>query len=499
MDALNFFVSLWEWFTSEFPSILGAVTILIIGWIIALILAAVVRKAFRHTGIGDRFARWLKGDKDASGEEVNKWSGRIVFYLAMFFVLVAFFQQVGLTYVAEPLNAFLTKLFQYAPNILGALVLALLAWLLATLLRAVVVRILQAAKIDERVTEDVGEEEKKISLSQTLGNTVYWIIFLLFLPAILSTLRIEGLLIPIQSMLETILSYLPNIIGAGLVIIVGWFAAKLLKRFVVNLLSGLGVDRVSERPDLSRYFSTTKPSEFIGQLIYALVIIFVIIGALNALNVEAITGPASSMLEMILNALPAIFAAGLILLLAYLVGRILTGLISGLLSSAGFDQFLVKLGIAKSVIEGQKTPSEIVGYLALVAIMLFASIEAAGLLGFNVLSELIAQLTVLFGKVIVSVVIFGIGLYLASLAKEVVESSGGPQSEILAKLARIAILILAGAIALRQLGVADEIIVIAFGVLVGSIALTGVIAFGLGGRDLASRELAEWIDKIKSK
>jgi hypothetical protein len=205
------------------------------------------------------------------------------------------------------------------------------------------------------------------------------------------------------------------------------------------------------------------------------------------------------MLEMILNALPAIFAAGLILLLAYLVGRILTGLISGLLSSAGFDQFLVKLGIAKSVIEGQKTPSEIVGYLALVAIMLFASIEAAGLLGFNVLSELIAQLTVLFGKVIVSVVIFGIGLYLASLAKEVVESSGGPQSELLAKLARIAILILAGAIALRQLGVADEIIVIAFGVLVGSIALTGVIAFGLGGRDLASRELSEWIDKMKNK
>jgi hypothetical protein len=189
LDALNFFVSLWEWFTSEFPSILGAVTILVIGWIIALILAAVVRKAFSHTGIGDRFARWIKGDEDASGVEVNKWSGRIVFYLAMFFVLVAFFQQVGLTYVAEPLNAFLTKLFQYAPNILGALVLASLAWLLATLLRAVVVRILQAAKIDERVTEDIGEEEKKVSLSQTLGNTVYWIIFLLFLPAILSTLK----------------------------------------------------------------------------------------------------------------------------------------------------------------------------------------------------------------------------------------------------------------------------------------------------------------------
>ncbi len=501
MNAVNFFAALWEWFTLQFPSILGAVAILVVGWIIALILSSVVRGAFRRTGVGERFARWLKGDEDATGAEVNKWSGRIVFYLAMFFVLIAFFQHIGLTFIAEPLNAFLTQIFQYAPNILGALVLVLAAWVIATVLRIIVVRVLQAAKIDERVTEEVGEgeQEKKVSLSQALGNIVYWVIFLLFLPAILSTLRIEGLLAPVQSMLETVLTYIPNILGAGLVLLVGWFAAKLLRRLAVNLFSGLGVDRVSERPDVAKYFSTTKPSDFIGHLVYALVILFVIIGALNALNVEAITAPASSMLEMILNALPAIFAAVLILLLAYLVGRVLIGLISGLLSSAGFDQFLVRLGIARSVVEGKRTPSEIVGYLVLVAIMLFASIEAAGLLGFDVLSDLIAQLTVLLGKVVVSVIIFGLGLYLAGLAKEVIEASGGPQSELLAKLARIAVLVLAGAIALRQLGVADEIIVIAFGVLVGAIALTGVIAFGLGGRDLAARELSEWLDNIKKK
>ncbi|MGM0689643.1 MAG: mechanosensitive ion channel, partial [Bacillota bacterium] len=123
----------------------------------------------------------------------------------------------------------------------------------------------------------------------------------------------------------------------------------------------------------------------------------------------------------------------------------------------------------------------------------------AGLLGFEVLADLVAQLTVLLGKVVVSVIIFGIGLYLAGVAKEVIESSGGKHADLLAKLARIAILVLAGSIALRQVGVADEIIIIAFGVLLGAIALTGVIAFGLGGRDLAAKELAEWRDKIKAK
>jgi hypothetical protein len=497
MNTLNF---IKDWLTNQFPSIITAILILVVGWIVALILASIVRGAFKRTGISGRIARFIKADEDATGAEVTKWIGRIVFYLAMFFVLVAFFQHIGLPYIAEPLNAFLMNIFAAAPLFFGAVVILLVAWLLATVLRIIIMRVLETAKFDERLSEQVEDEEtKKISLTQQIGNIVYWITFLLFIPAVLSTLRLEGLLVPVQNMLESILSYLPNILGAGLILVLGWFGAKILKRFLVSLLSSVGVDRITERDDVASYFGKNKPSEIIGIIAYALVMLFVIIGALNALSVEAITAPASAMLEMILTALPAIFAALLILTIAFLVGRILVGLITGLLSAIGFDQLLVRLGIAREVVEGKKSPSEIAGYLVLVAIMLFAAIEAAGVLGFTVLSSLIAALTVLLGRVVVSLVIFGIGLYLAGLTKEVVLSSGSPHADLLSKLARIAVLILAGAIALQQLGVADEIIIIAFGVLIGAIALTGVIAFGLGGRDVASRELSSWVDDLKRK
>ena len=498
MDVISY---LSDWFATQFPSILTAILILVVGWIVALILASIARGAFKRTGVSERVARFIKGEEDAAGAEVTKWVGRIVFYLAMFFVLVAFFQNIGLTFIAEPLNAFLMSIFSNAPLIFGAAAILLVAWLLATVLRIIVIRVLEAAKVDERLSEQVEEDKeiKKLSLTQQIGNIVYWITFLLFIPAVLSTLRLEGLLVPVQSMFESILTYIPNLLGAALVLVLGWFGAKILKRFLVNLLSSLGIDRVTEREDISSYFGKNKPSEIIGIFAYALVMIFVIIGALNALAVEAITAPASAMLGMILNALPAIFAALLILTIAFLVGRVLVGLITGLLSAVGFDQLLVRLGIAREVVEGKRTPSEIVGYLVLVAIMLFAAIEAAGVLGFVVLSGLIAELTVLLGRVVVSVVIFGIGLYLAGVAKEVVMSSGSPHAELLSKLARLAVLVLAGAIALQQLGVADEIIVIAFGVLIGAVALTGVIAFGLGGRDVASRELSTWVDDLKKK
>jgi len=506
MTGAGFFGSLWQWFIAQFPVILGAIAILVIGWIIALILAAIVRGALHRTQAGAKLARWLKGDDEASDKDVNNTISKVVYYLAMFFVLIAFFQYLGLTLIAEPLNVFLMQIFAYAPRILGAAILLLVAWFFATLLRMVVYRILEAAKIDERFASQVEKEEKseeqeeqKTSLSRMLSNIVYWVVFLFFVPLILSTLNLGGLLLPVQSMFENILAFLPNILAAGLILLLGWFGARVLQRLVTNLLSGVGIDRVSDKAGVSSVLGPNKPSALIGLIVYVLIMVFAIIAALNALALEAITAPASNMIAMILQALPAIFAAALVLVIALLVGRILASLASNLLAASGFNDLLVRLGFSRETLEGRRSPAEIVGYVILVAIMLFATIEAAGLLGFDVLADLVAQLTVLLGKVVVSVIIFGIGLYLAGVAKEVIESSGGKHADLLAKLARIAILVLAGSIALRQVGVADEIIIIAFGVLLGAIALTGVIAFGLGGRDLAAKELAEWREKIKSK
>jgi hypothetical protein len=505
----NFFANLWEWFTVHFPTILGAIAILVIGWLVALILAAIVRGALHRTHLGLKLARWIRGDEETADVEVNKWLSRAVYYLALFFVLVAFFQYLGLTLIAEPLNAFLTQIFEYAPRLLGAAILLLIAWFLATLVRALLLRILQAAKIDERFADhlDEGSEEEeraegteeKASLARTVSNVAYWVIFLFFVPAVLSTLNLEGMLAPVQGMFENLLAYLPNILGAALILLIGWFGARILQRMTINLFSEIGLDRVSEKASLSNILGANKPSAIIGLIVYVLVLVFAIIAALNALALEAITAPASNMIELILQALPAVFASALVLVIALLIGRVLAGLVTNLLSSAGFNEFLVRLGLTRTSLESQKTPSEVVGYITLIGVMLFASIEAAGLLGFEVLADLIAQLTILLGRVIVSVIIFGIGLYLAGVAKEAIQSGGGPHAGLLAKLARISILILVGSIALRQLGVADEIIIIAFGVLLGAVALTGVIAFGLGGRDIAARELGEWVDKVKNK
>ena len=78
-----------------------------------------------------------------------------------------------------------------------------------------------------------------------------------------------------------------------------------------------------------------------------------------------------------------------------------------------------------------------------------------------------------------------------------IKSSSAKHSSLLAAVARVAILAFVGAMALRQMGIADDIIVLAFGLTLGSAAVAAAIAFGMGGREEAAALLRDWRGRIK--
>jgi hypothetical protein len=132
--------------------------------------------------------------------------------------------------------------------------------------------------------------------------------------------------------------------------------------------------------------------------------------------------------------------------------------------------------------------------LVLVAIMLFAAIEAARQLGFMLLADLLAQFLVLAGQILLGLIIIAIGLYLADLLARAVRNSNVQGAPTLATVSRVAIIGLAVAMGLRQMGVANEIVSLAFALLLGAIAVAAALAFGLGGRTVAGRELEAWLE-----
>jgi hypothetical protein len=379
--------------------------------------------------------------------------------------------------------------------LIGALLILLVAWLIATVARMLIRRVLRMSKFDERVSDQADVEAGKVSVSDSLANGIFWLVFLLFLPAVLNTLGMQGLVEPVQGVVDQFLGAIPNIFAAAIIFVVGWFIARIVRQIVTNLLAATRLDTFGEQVGLG---ATEQPlSKIIGSIVYVLVLIPAVIAALNALQIEALSAPAVTMLTTVLNAIPAFFGALIVLAVAYFAGKLVAGLVSNLLAGIGFDKLPELLGFKVERKEGQRSLSEIVGVLVVVAVMLLAATEAADLLGLGIVATMVANFTTFAGQVLLAAVIIGIGLYLANLAKNVIVAAGGESSTFTANLARIAILVFAAALALQQLGIASEIVNLAFGILLGTIGVAAALAFGLGSREIAGKQTEEWLNRMK--
>jgi len=120
------------------------------------------------------------------------------------------------------------------------------------------------------------------------------------------------------------------------------------------------------------------------------------------------------------------------------------------------------------------------------------------MVGFAELATLLSGLTVFIWQVVLGLVIFGIGLWLGNLAGKAIETGVSVNAKLLATVARVAIWVLAGTMALNQMGLGSEIVNLAFGLTLGGIAIAVALAFGLGGRELAGRELEKWRATLES-
>ncbi|HEY9646964.1 MAG TPA: mechanosensitive ion channel [Chroococcidiopsis sp.] len=508
------------------PSLMGAIAILILGWFVATIVASVTRNVLKRTDIDSRLAPLFTG-QTASGQTASplplaNWIATAVYWIIMTFVLVAFLNALNLEVVSQPLNNFLQQIFSYLPKVGGAVVLLAIAWALATVSKLLVTRGLERFHLDEQLAQQTGNTsaESPFLLNETLGNALYWFIFLFFLPLILDALDLQGPLQPVQNLLDSILSVLPRLFTATIIGAVGWLIARIIRGIVTNLLATTGADRLGAKFGLSAESGAVSLSTLTGTVVYVLVLIPTAIAALNALAIEAISAPAVLMLEDIMRRIPQVLTAALVLVVFYVIGKFVAELVTNLLTSFGFNNVFTWLGLpsvplipatapetaaptdATDPVGGSpaprgRTPSEIIGAIAWIAIILFGAVAASEVLQFAEITTIVRAILRISAQVLSGVVVFAVGLYLANLAFGLIASSGNRQARILGQSARIAIIALVGAMALQQMGVATNIVNLAFGLLLGAIAVAIALAFGLGGRDIAAEQIREWLSAFK--
>ena len=198
------------------------------------------------------------------------------------------------------------------------------------------------------------------------------------------------------------------------------------------------------------------------------------------------------MINKLMAAVPNIVGAGVILLVTYFVAKFVVYMLTGLLDGMKVDTLPEKIG-ARGLFSESFTPTKLVGNTVMFFSMLAATTAAVGMLGIEVISTIFGSLLEFSGGILVGGVILIIGNFLSNLAYEKLTAKG---SEGIANIARFAILGLVLAMGLKAMGLADNIVNLSFGLILGGIAVAVALAFGLGGRDAAKTVADNWAKKF---
>lgn len=396
---------------------------------------------------------------------------------------------------------------------LAAVAILVVTWLVAMIVKSLFTKLSRRIPTLQKAGAD-GE-----SVGVTMGSIGSLVVWLLGLTALLSVLGLSQVLGPIQSLLDGVLGFLPNLIGAGIVFFVGALLAKVVRQLVETALGALPIDSWMKKAGATTSSVTGTQSavpagpppppgqpappqgpngqpappqgggsssggaassipKTLATVLYALIMIVVTISALQILGIESISRPAERMLQTIFDTIPAIIAAGIMLALGVFIARFAGDILEQVLDGVGVDRQLGELDILP---EGTKV-APAVAKIAQVAIVLFFAVMAAQLLNFPQITQFLSEVLALGGKVVFGGAIIAAGFFIASLLAKLLSGVG-------ATIVKYATIVLFVAMGLKYMGIADSIIELGFGALVVGGAAAAALAFGLGGRDAAARQL----------
>lgn len=387
------------------------------------------------------------------------------------------------------------QLVMWGPKILIALLIIVVTWFVAKVVKRVLQRTVDRVPALQRQS---GPKPGQ-TVGHQLGTIAKLVIWLVGIMAALQFLGIGQILQPINELTNQIFTFLPRFIGAGLIFFVGLIVARIVRELVETVIGAAPVERILAKAGMTEDPSTPSSAaaapasqgstramiaKAAGIIVFALIIIPVAIAALQVLGIEAISRPAINMLDQIMAAIPRVLSAALWLGIAFLAARLIKSFIEGVLPATGFDAAVRSTGMVPAA----TNPSTIVANVVFVVVMLAAGIEAARQLGGATIAQFLAQVTELGAKVIFGTIIILAGVFLARIVSGLIGNSQG-DGGFAQTMIRYAIIALFTAMGLRFMGLANEIVILAFGLILGSAALATGLAFGLGGRRPAERVL----------
>lgn len=365
--------------------------------------------------------------------------------------------------------------------IIKAVLLLLLAFITAAVVKSLVVKLLTRTKLNALLsqTDSAGGRERSVDF---IGKLTHLLVFLLFVPGIFESLGMREVSSPILNLLNTLWGYLPNILAAVIVLWVGFFIARLVRELLSPVFNRLKIDTLQEKAGI-QVSDTGRLSNTLAYIVYVLILIPVIIAALQVLNIEAVSAPAIGMLNTIFAFIPNILAALFITVIGCMVAKFFGNIVESLIASAGFDSRLQKHLEEK---ENGFILSKAAGKIVHIIMALFFIVESLSVLHLSVLTNI--------GNAVIGYMPYLLAAALILLACYVCDGLAGKallkgNHTVLAMISKITIYTVGVFMALSELGIAKEIVNTAFILIIAALAAAFAISFGVGGRAFAAKVL----------
>lgn len=505
------------------------------GWIIAKLISAAAFGLLKKTDFDNKLAAKLgfnllledrerkPGDEDA----LERGIAKVVYWLAMALVVVAVLDFAGLEQTAAPIQRLVDTVIQALPLVGKAILILVIAYVAGYILRKLVTKTLKVMGVDKRIANLDVEAETAVeakdaadkatgpkSFSETIGQVVFWLIMILGLAGAFDALQIEAISVPLSNVINTLMGLLPVFGIAAMVLFGGYLLAKVVRVIVTRALEGLGFDRLIAKLKLDGLFGTSTPSKVVGWVVQALILVQTVIAALHQVGLETLSRPMTDMMSQFWDLLPALAVSALFVVLGVFAGRLLRGIVHKTLVGIGFDRLMDRLGFGQIAERDDDLakPSGLVAFVVQVVIVLLAIAQALANLELHTWANYVdAFLRFAVTRAAVAMLIVGVGFVIGNYVRDLIEARQrgerppvpeGTEAPALepvwmAEFARYAVLVFAFTMAVHQLGVAEDFVLLSFALLFGALCLAGALAFGLGSRDLAGEIVRERYRKAK--
>ncbi len=493
-----------------------AIVLFIIGWIVAKTVSYGVFTLLNKTTWDNVIARklgitMLLPDRDGDGERgeeggaIERFTAKLVFWILMLLVIVGVLQFAGLSQVAGPLENLVDTVVQALPRIGKAIIILGVAYVAGRILKMIVTNGLDSFGVDRRFAQLAEtEEDARQPFSTTAGNIVFWLLIVFGLAGAFEALEIKPIAEPLHNAIDRVVGLLPKLAIAALLVFVGWIVGRVLRTVVRNLLQSLGFDKLVAKVGLDKFSGNSSPSDLVGLLLMVFIMLQATIAGLNELGLETLAGPLTSMVSQIWNALPLLAVSVLIIGVGVFVGSLLRQLVGSALRNVGFDRLMERIGFGKMSEREDRLGefSEMVAYGVQIAVVLLAIAQALDNLALDTWSVYVNTfLAYLLKNVVVALAVVLVGFVIGKYVRDLIVSRQGDNEtgRWIGEFSRYAVLVFAFTMAVRQLDVAEDFVLLTFGLLFGALCLAIGLAFGLGGKDVAGDVVRRRYEQARTK